>query len=490
MRLHACVLMLLLLGSSVAAASERKADDDFVWSIDLVAMRALVPADEIGGYEAFHLAVTLAVGPPRRVREDRSLRFNEGALHVKEGRKYFGSGKGRVTYDDALADWEALAQDGDPGAMSNLGVMYDLGLGVAPDAARAVELYRAAAERGSAVAQNNLGIAYFLGRGVERDKVQANQLLSAAAKKGLSLAENTLGVWYLIAGHERSGTVWLSRAVGRVLNFGDGVDRRGPFRAADHNLARLYDAKAGDHGFDEWFWSSVVARLKGWPPVPDDPLAAYNWFERAADAGFPADARKRDLAEAAERASTARWSFPLFSAPERVLKEEKALIQKIGRALCHSYDELNFKRLRKILRRSAERFIGREMPFERAYMYLQCDDDNLGPVDLFQVSAEDPTGFNMVAAEMIYYFADELQDKFLLGKILMCRRDYGHGCENVFERIERNLKIAKEDGRPYRAESLNYLKGLLHYDLDEEHLKRHLGLCRVFLQEPEHCGNR
>ena len=50
MRLHACVLMLLLVGSSVAVAADRKAGEvDFL--TELVAMRALVPADEIGGYD-------------------------------------------------------------------------------------------------------------------------------------------------------------------------------------------------------------------------------------------------------------------------------------------------------------------------------------------------------------------------------------------------------------------------------------------------------
>ena len=460
MRLHACVLVLLLVGSSVAVAADRNADEvDFL--TELVAMRALVRADEIGGYKAFHLAVTRAAGRP---------------FGIKEESEHFGSGGGRITHDDAVADWEALARDGDPNAMSNLAVMYDLGLGVAPDAARAVELYRAAADRGSAVAQNNLGIAYALGRGVGRDRAQAIQWLGAAGKKGLVLAENTLGVLYLMAGDERSAAVRLSRAVAR----------RG-FDVARLNLTRLYEAKADDRGFGEWFWDTAVAEVKGWPAVPTEPLAAYNWFDRAADAGFPAAARKRDLAEAAERASTARWSRLLFSPSEHVLKE-KELVERIGPSLCRSYSHNNLKRLRKIVRRSAERFLGgREVPFERVYMYLNCFDLVLGDTDLLRVTAEEPIGTNRAAKEVIDYFVDELQDKFLLGKILMCRRDFGHGCVNLFEHIEVNKKTAA--GYPDKVKALKILEWHLRRAVDNEYLKRHVGLCRTFLKEPEHCGN-
>ena len=461
MRLNACVLVLLLVGSSVAVAADRKAAEvDFL--TELVAMRALVRADEVGGYEAFHLAVTRAAGRLQGIKEES---------------EHFESGGGRLAYDDAVADWEALARDGDPNAMSNLAVMYDRGLGGAPDPARAVELYRAAADRGSVVAQNNLGIAYALGRGVGRDRAQAIQWLGAAGKKGLVLAENTLGALYLMAGDERSAAVRLSRAVAR----------RG-FDAASLNLARLYEAKADDRGFEEWFWNTAVAGATGWPPVPAEPLAAYNWFDRAADAGFPATARKRGLAKAAERASTARWSLPLFSPSEEVLRE-KELVERIGSSLCRSYSDNDLKLLRKVLRRAAERFVGgREVPLERVYMYLKCSElFTVGDTDLLRVTAENPFKTNRAARDLIDHFVDELQDKFLLGKVLMCRRDFGHGCVNLFEHIEHNMETYADS--PYRLKALARLKRILHDNIDKEHLRRHVGLCRAFLKEPEHCGN-
>ena len=75
--------------------------------------------------------------------------------------------------------------------------MYDLGLGVEPDQARAVRLYRRAAEQGFVPAWNNLGVAYALGRGVARDDAQTVAWLRKASERGFALAQNTLGVMYL-----------------------------------------------------------------------------------------------------------------------------------------------------------------------------------------------------------------------------------------------------------------------------------------------------
>ena len=101
----------------------------------VVVMREMVPVEALGGYRAFHLAVI-------RSQEERRARI------LGEG-QYFGSADGQTTYEEAL---------------SNLGVLYDLGLGVEPDQARAVRLYRRAAEQGFVPAWNNLGVAYALGR--------------------------------------------------------------------------------------------------------------------------------------------------------------------------------------------------------------------------------------------------------------------------------------------------------------------------------------
>ena len=52
-------------------------------------------------------------------------------------------------------------------AQCNLGFFYDRGVGVAEDAAKAVEWYERAAEQGYPRAQCNLGYCYESGKGVK-----------------------------------------------------------------------------------------------------------------------------------------------------------------------------------------------------------------------------------------------------------------------------------------------------------------------------------
>ena len=92
--------------------------------------------------------------------------------------------------------------------------------------------------------------------------------------------------------------------------------------------------------------------------------------------------------------------------------------------------------------------------------------------------------------ELIYYFVNEAEDKFLLGNILMCRRDFGSACMNVFEHIERNLEDSERRNRPFVAKALNDVKRLLYNNLDENHLTYDRGFCRTYFPEqPEQCHN-
>jgi TPR repeat protein len=99
----------------------------------------------------------------------------------------------------ALAQWQALAQQGDIIAANNLGYLYDSGTGVPKDPAKAVFWYRKVAEAGAAIGQLNLGNAYWYGRGVEKDPVEAVKWLTLAAaggdqdaRKALAAAETQL----------------------------------------------------------------------------------------------------------------------------------------------------------------------------------------------------------------------------------------------------------------------------------------------------------
>ena len=96
-----------------------------------------------------------------------------------------GDAYNRGDYNTALKEWRPLAEQGDADAQFNLGVMYDMGLGVPQDYQEAVRWYRRAAEQGNAGAQNNLGFMYGNAQGVPKDYVLAHMWLNLVAAKGL-----------------------------------------------------------------------------------------------------------------------------------------------------------------------------------------------------------------------------------------------------------------------------------------------------------------
>jgi TPR repeat protein len=99
-------------------------------------------------------------------------------------------------YAKAAAGLQVLAEKGDPRAQSNLGALYENGLGVPKDAERAVGLYQRAADQGLPVAQFNLAEMYLKGLGAKKDEKQAFELYKKAAEHGLGEAQYKLGVLY------------------------------------------------------------------------------------------------------------------------------------------------------------------------------------------------------------------------------------------------------------------------------------------------------
>ncbi|MGH8496567.1 MAG: caspase family protein [Gammaproteobacteria bacterium] len=79
----------------------------------------------------------------------------------------------RADYRSALNVWMPAANRGDPEAQTNVGEIFERGLGGAPNYEAARIWYEKAAAQGSARAQFNLGTLYELGLGVEQDRVAA-----------------------------------------------------------------------------------------------------------------------------------------------------------------------------------------------------------------------------------------------------------------------------------------------------------------------------
>jgi hypothetical protein len=86
----------------------------------------------------------------------------------------------RADIKQALRIWLETAQGGDPEAMTNVGEIYERGMGVPPDYATAAEWYQKAADKGYSRALFNLGTMYEQGLGVEQDQLKALNLYRQA----------------------------------------------------------------------------------------------------------------------------------------------------------------------------------------------------------------------------------------------------------------------------------------------------------------------
>ena len=87
----------------------------------------------------------------------------------------------RANYATALKVWQPSADQGDKEAQTNIGEIYERGVGGPPDYEKAAFWYKKAADQGYARAQINLGFLYEQGRGVSKDPATALSLYRRAA---------------------------------------------------------------------------------------------------------------------------------------------------------------------------------------------------------------------------------------------------------------------------------------------------------------------
>jgi hypothetical protein len=86
----------------------------------------------------------------------------------------------RADLQSALRIWMQTAEGGDPEAQTNVGEIYERGLGVPPDYAAAALWYQKAADKGYSRALFNLGTMYEQGLGVAQDPLKALNLYRQA----------------------------------------------------------------------------------------------------------------------------------------------------------------------------------------------------------------------------------------------------------------------------------------------------------------------
>jgi len=117
-----------------------------------------------------------------------------GVVHAnfQEGVAAYESGK----FVRAAEIWKVEAENGDPAAQRNLGLLYLAGQGVPKNARRAADWFAKAAEQGFGPAAANLANLYLRGEGVDRDLDRSFEYLRIAADGGLAEAQHNLGIYY------------------------------------------------------------------------------------------------------------------------------------------------------------------------------------------------------------------------------------------------------------------------------------------------------
>jgi tetratricopeptide (TPR) repeat protein len=192
------------------------------------------------------LALWLSFGHSNSSVLQPNLAVNQavGEVVLQKGREAFE----RKDYAEAIRWYREAADQGNAQAQSNIGWLYENGLGVAQDYveagrwygkaadqgnassqnnvgrlfqqgheyAEAMRWYRKAADQGNVVAQINVGSLYQNGWGVARDYVEAMGWYRKAADRGNALAQNHIGLLYQngwgVAQDSAEAQVWMQKA--------------------------------------------------------------------------------------------------------------------------------------------------------------------------------------------------------------------------------------------------------------------------------------
>jgi TPR repeat protein len=206
------------------------------------------------------------------------------------GLKAYNSGD----YATALKEWQPLADQGEPHAQYNVGLLYARGQGMPTDFAKAADYYRKAADQGIVEAEYNLGVLYSNGQGVKKDDTEAGKWFLKAANQGDAHAAESLGNVY-------------QEGPGAFQNFGEAEKwyrkaAENGVASAEFNLGVMYDIgqgvkedfgeafkwyqKAADQGYSSALCNIAILYYNG-QGVPVDRLKAHEYFLIAKELGEP-----------------------------------------------------------------------------------------------------------------------------------------------------------------------------------------------------------
>ncbi len=158
---------------------------------------------------------------------------------------------------EKFAEWQKMAEAGNPKAMYNVGQCYRRGDGVDKDYKQAFDWFEKAAKKGDADAMFNVGVYYLQGNGVEKDDSKAFIWFKKSANEGHAKAMCNVGVCYL---------------------QGDGV-------AKDDSKAFNWFKKAADKKHADAMYMLGLCYLRSDGGKKQDKKHTFEWFEKAANAG-------------------------------------------------------------------------------------------------------------------------------------------------------------------------------------------------------------
>jgi hypothetical protein len=157
--------MLLLCRMPADVAAQGKAKEGMVTRQDLEVVECLLPG------------TVRQLGNSTYISQRRPVRTTTADCRVRGG-EYVAYD--RADYKSALKVWMDAAQAGDVEAQTNVGEIYERGLGDAPNYEAALIWYQKAADQRYSRALFNLGTLYEQGLGVEADKLKALNLYRQA----------------------------------------------------------------------------------------------------------------------------------------------------------------------------------------------------------------------------------------------------------------------------------------------------------------------
>jgi len=262
-------------------------------------------------------SITVKADPKAAVEKFKTLADQKNPLGLRKMGGVYENGIAGAEKDfqKAFASYNQAAQGNDAIAQFRLATMYDTGVDldpkddkveVAPNAAMAMNLFRAAAQNNLPIANYYVGLYYELGRTVDKDLTKAFGFFQQAAQSGVPLGMQKVGLYYLNgAGTIKdpvAATGWFSRSAAAGLPDGSlsyGIvteqglapqtDKGSPFvAAADSYLAAAESPMASDAVRMEAFlrlgslYYRGVMGAKGEAPKPAYDRA-YVYFKQAVE---------------------------------------------------------------------------------------------------------------------------------------------------------------------------------------------------------------